>query len=191
MRSQRIRKGRKRAITLGLIVGVFMAVILVALPDDLESIGTGTVSVDEDDSSGNSPDTTEPEAVDHAVWGYVTDIGGAPVPDSTAVNLTVFHVDHYTVYQTSGTSGGWYSHVLGYGDQGTDWDVGDTIWVNVTHAGLVYVNQTTITSGSNQQIDVHCDVPIPEFPGLIVPIVGTVGLVLVVGSRRARRPPHG
>lgn len=191
MRSRRTRKERKRVVTLGLIFGVCIAVILVALSDDLESIGTGTVSADEDDSSDNSPDAIKLGAVDHAVWGYVTDIGGDPVPNSTAVNLTVFHVDHYTVYPTSGTSGGWYSHVLGYGDQGTDWDVGDTIWVNVTHAGFVYVNQTTITSASNQQIDVHCDVPIPEFPGLIVPIVGTVGLVLVVGARRARRPPHG
>jgi len=146
--------------------------------------------IGEDANPNEGANISGPSGTDHAVWGYTTDSGGTPLPDGTSVNISVFHVDHYMIYATLGTSSGWYSYVLSGSEQGTNWDAGDDISVNVTYSTQLYVNQTTITSTSNQQIDVHCDVPIPEFSDLVVPIVGLMLITLIFGRTR-KKPGEG
>ena len=182
--NQKMRIERRKVALLGSVVGLCIMVVFVAIPPGLWTISSGSSSADDNKALDNVAGVNEPLAVDHAVWGYVTDISGNPVPDSTVVNITVFHIDHYTTYETSGTSSGWYSYVLGYGEQGTNWDVGDYIWANVTHMGIMYANQTTITSTSNQQIDVRCDVPIPEFGMMPLVVMGLLVVIVLGVSRR-------
>ena len=105
-------------------------------------------------ASDNSSDPI-PMGTDHAVFGEVNTTTGHP-PDATPVKITVYHVDHYTEYDVlDGVSGGWYSKTLPGTEQGTNWDIGDDVWVNVTYSGNTYYNQTVIMSTTNQQIDVN------------------------------------
>ncbi len=93
---------------------------------------------------------------DHAVWGTVYDFSDNTVPDGTPVRVIVYHIDHYTTYNvTGGTSSGYFTKTLPGADYGLNWNYGDPIWVNATYQGYEYSNQTTITTGTNQQIDVH------------------------------------
>jgi hypothetical protein len=171
---------------------LFVCILLISLLIAAISFGPlstnklGSPNMGDDANPNNGANISGPSGTDHAVWGFATDIGGTPLPDGTPVNISVFHVDHYTVYATSGTSSGWYSYVLSGGEQGTNWDAGDDISVNVTYSAQPYVNQTTITSTSNQQIDVHCDVPIPEFSEIVVPIAGLMLIVLIFNRTRKK-----
>jgi len=127
-------------------IWVLAIVLMLAAASTLTLPLNGAAS---DDSGGPIPLGT-----DHAVFGEVKTYSGHP-PDSTPVKVTVCHSGSYTEYPVvGGIMSGWYSKILPGTQQGTNWDIGDNMWVNVTYSGSIYYNQTIITSGTNQQIDV-------------------------------------
>lgn len=124
----------------------------------------------------------------YSVWGYVTDAALNPIYGATAtvVDLRTGAVWTYTDVDLLG----FYSVDLN--SNATGWAAGDTINVTLVKDTLIGWNEGIALSPGNEaylELDAELSVAIPEFSTVVLPVVGIVVLVALLGlkSRRDER----
>jgi hypothetical protein len=149
-------------------------VTLTVTDDDAMTDSTG-LQVDVADHSGIPPQP-------YVVWGWLYDSGGAYI---TGVTITVTITDLRTgaVWIVDSNPDYGYYWLDDLNTNVTGWDFDDTIQVSASFGGVDGVN-SGIVSASSLQLDITIDTVIPEFPVVIVPVLGMVAIAAVVGYKR-------
>ena len=115
------------------------------------------------------------------IGGFTYDEFAAKLGDCE-VTITHVKTGNYTVVY-SGSSG----PLLGFYSYKPDWEdisQGDEIKVTAVKGVMTGESVGIVSSSPNLQIDVTLNVLIPEFPMVIVPVVGMMALIAVVSLRR-------
>jgi len=149
---------------------MFAAAIVIVSGVALAPVGKEKTSQPADSSAAPGPP--------YPVAGYTYDALGAILP-SCELNITDLDTGEYNNTIVSGLNG-YYAVNLG---SFAAWNDGDIIKVTAVNGALVGENQSAV-AGSYLRLDVTLDVPIPEFPMVIVPVMGMMALVAVMSLRR-------
>jgi hypothetical protein len=164
----------KRAVALIVCAAAVVTLLLGAV---LSSLG------DKDGSVAPEPETPvstmeDPPGTPFGVYGYTYAADGVTKEPSCTVTITNVDTGFYWVVASGPT--GFYSA----GIYGT---AGDEIHV-LAVKGEMWGETSAEATGVYLTIDVTLDQTgeIPEFPTLVVPVVGVVALLTVVGIRRRR-----
>jgi hypothetical protein len=163
----------KRAVTLVCAAAVLTLLLGVVL----SSLG------DKDGSVAPEPETPistmeDPPGTPFGVYGYTYAADGVTKEPSCSVNITNVNTGFYWVVA---------SGVTGFYNAGIYGTAGDEICVQAVK-GEMWGETSAEATGVYLPIDVTLDQTgeIPEFPTLVVPVVGVVALLTVVGIRRRR-----
>jgi hypothetical protein len=156
--------------------GTWMVILTVTDDDAM----TGSMSVPVTVSDPSSPPPTP-----YNVWGYVFDSGANP---AFSVDVTITDTDTGAVWYTmTDTEYGYYMVDLNTNESGWNWD--DTILVEAM-TFTEYGSNTGVTgSPGNEaalQLDISMTGGIPEFPMVILPVLGMIGVAAVVSLTRRR-----
>jgi hypothetical protein len=115
------------------------------------------------------------------VIGYTYDAGGTLVPGCD-VNITNLRTGDYILTVSDVNS--FYQYNLN--DIPSGWIVGDTINVTAQKDLAIGWNEAQTAAGPFLWLDVHMTAIIPEFPMVVLPVMGMLALVAVVSFRRRR-----
>jgi len=160
----------RHAKTVGLLVA-FAAVIAVVSVIALGPIGK------ENASQPEVPAKTLAPGPPYNVYGYTYDSVGAPL---AGCSVTVTDLRTTDSMVTTSSASGKYQVDLG---SFAAWLPGDDIKVTAVSDPWSGENQSQAL-GLSLKMDVTLDVLIPEFPMVIVPVMGMIALVAVVSLRR-------
>jgi hypothetical protein len=147
--------------------------ITLTVTDDDAMTGTTSMKV-------NVSNPSQPPPPPYSVFGYVYDSLGNL---AFSASVTVTDVTTGAVWTTiTDTEYGYY--LVDLESNETGWDMGDTILVEITLGTDAGFN-TGVAAGGYLQLDVSM-VAIPEFPMVIVPVVGMIAIAAVVSFTRRR-----
>jgi len=165
--------GRRRAKTIGLLIVFAAAMILVS--------GIALAPISKDKASQPKDVTTQapPPGTPYNILGYSYDAGGAKLPGTT-VTITDLDTGDSKVVVTDLTFAAYMVSLPSFAPL---WDYGDDIQITGENGVMTGVN-ASIVAGSKLWLNVTLDVVIPEFPMVIVPVTGMLGLMAVVSLRR-------
>lgn len=116
------------------------------------------------------------------VIGYTYDAGGALLPGCT-VNITNVRTGNYSL--TASDSNSFYQYNLN--DLPGGWVVGDIINVTATKDLAIGWAEGPTTGGAYLWLDVHLTGIIPEFPMVLLPVVGILAVLGVASFRRRQK----
>lgn len=112
------------------------------------------------------------------IIGYTKDAESTPIPFCT---VTITNVDSGAFVVVESSASGWYEYDLNL----LGWDDGDAVHVEAVKGTLMGENDGVILDGLPfVWLDITLDVVIPEFPMVVVPVVGMLALFAIVRSRR-------
>jgi len=119
----------------------------------------------------------------YTLWGYVTDSGGNPVFGCN-VSITDLRTG-FVWYNDTDYAYGYYTVDLNTNVSG--WQIGDIISVTANTGSMTGTNTGDTGLPGNEastQVDVQLTTAIPEFPSVLLPVLGMVVLVAVMELRR-------
>jgi hypothetical protein len=125
---------------------------------------------------------SRPPGPPYNVIGYVYDAGGSVVPDC---NVTIKNTRTGNSSNDTTDYAGFYIYDLN--TIPGDWQDGDLINVSAEDAGMVGYNESNaVLGGPGLLMNIHMIYVIPEFPMVLVPIVGMLA-IFAVKARFGRR----
>jgi hypothetical protein len=149
--------------------------ITLTVTDDDAMTGTTSTQVTVSDPS-------EPPPMPYGVWGYVLDASSNPAFLAT---VTITELATGAVYTTT-TDAEWGYYYVNLNDNETGWSMDDSVSVYVV-LGTQEGTGSGVIAGGALQVDVALtDTGIPEFPMVVLPVIGMLVVVAVVNLTRRR-----
>ena len=128
--------------------------------------------------------TAEPATGPKQVRGYVYDSLGTPIENANVtVQIRIGESVRSTLYCDATDETGYY--VVDFGP--SDWDIGNTIFVNATFGGEYNTNSVIANDFPFQNLDVTLGIVIPEFGSLIsltLAIFGAASIFIIISRKR-------
>jgi len=148
--------------------------ITLTVTDDDAMTGTATVQV-------NISKPTSPPPPPTNVFGYVWDSDGNPI---MGASVTVTDTNTGAVwYLIADIDPGFY--MLDLNSNETGWAVGDTIVVEANYGGATGTN-SSVLSDVYLELDITLGPAIPEFPMVVLPVLGVIAIAAVASLSRRR-----
>jgi len=167
-KSAYLGKRHSKAIVVALIV--FAAAIIIVSGIALAPIGKGKAL--------KPAEAQAPPGTPYNVLGYTYDEFGVKLTSCT-VTITDLTTGDSTVTVSDPTFAAYLVNLGSF----TTWTLGDDIKITATKDVRIGENQS-IVAGSKLWLNATMGVVIPEFPMVIVPVVGMMALIAVVSLRR-------
>lgn len=167
------RPVRRRAKTIGLLL-VFGVAIFVVSAMSLAPAAKSKMPADIADRPPGTP---------YSIAGYTYDALGVKLPSCTVVVTDVTQGLSSPTLTSSGTTAFYSTQLQTWCP---DWEVGDELKVVATKGIMYGENTSLVGSGPGTVINVTLNLEIPEFPVVVVPIVGMMGLFVAMTVIRRR-----
>lgn len=161
-------------------IGIFLMIVAVAVI--VSAVAVPLTATNGPDSV--PADTTQgPPPPPYNVFGYVTDAGGNPV-----VSVLVTVTDNNTGAEWTNVTDDTYGYyMVDLNTQVGNWSDGDIIYVYASDGAFEGSNESAVDAGAAYLwLDIELTTVIPEFPVLMVPVLGMVAIAAVVSLRRRR-----
>ena len=162
-------------------IGMFLVLAAVAVM--IASVAPALMS----HAVANVPAKVEqgPPPPPYNVFGYVTDSVGTLMLNATVVVLDVNTSIYWNT--TTDLEFGFYMVDLNSYWPAVTWNSGDIINVTVDNGALIGWNESAVDGlAAYLQLDVVLNATIPEFPMVIMPVIGLVAIAAVVSLKRRR-----
>jgi hypothetical protein len=164
---------RRHAKVIGLLLVFGVAIVLVSAM----SLAPAAKSKMPADIADRPPGTP------YSIAGYTYDALGVKLPSCTVVVTDVTQGLSSPTLTSSATTAFYSTQLQTWCP---DWEVGDELKVLATKGIMYGENTSLVGGGAGTVLNVTLNLVIPEFPVVVVPIVGMMGLFVAV-SLRSRR----
>lgn len=117
------------------------------------------------------------------VAGYTYDASGVTILPDCAIQIV--NLDTAEVFLGVSSGVGFYMiDIANFGAEPSNYSVGDTVNVTATKDLAVGWNEAVLIPGGFTPVDIILNGVIPEFPMVVLPVVGLLAMVTIVSVRR-------